>query len=83
MSADDYSDDHLYDLEIRRRRERQAVEEAGGGVSEGFELAEQDLIDHASHGDQHNTMPILRDARVEAEPDHAVYGEADAEHLDD
>jgi hypothetical protein len=29
----------------------QAVEEAGGGESEGFEQAEKDLIEHAEHGD--------------------------------
>jgi hypothetical protein len=28
-----------------------AVEEAGGGESEGFEQAEQELIEHAEHGD--------------------------------
>ena len=30
---------------------RRPVDEAGGGESEGFELAEQDLQEHASHGD--------------------------------
>jgi hypothetical protein len=29
----------------------QPVEEAGGGEAEGFEQAEQDLIEHAEHGD--------------------------------
>jgi hypothetical protein len=36
--------------------------EAGEGESEGFELAEADLIEHAEHGDQHGTDPITRDA---------------------
>ena len=27
------------------------VEEAGGGVAEGFEQAEEELIENASHGD--------------------------------
>ena len=73
------------DLERRRREERRAVEEAGGGESEGFELAEADLIEHASHGDSHSTQPILRDAghRQEEEELDATYGEADAEHQDD
>ena len=31
--------------------ERQPVEEGGGGVAEGFEQAEEDLIDNAGHGD--------------------------------
>ena len=43
-------EDHL-SLEERRREERRPVEEGGGGVAEGFELAEEDLIEHASHGD--------------------------------
>jgi hypothetical protein len=29
------------------------LEEAGQGESEGFEQAERELIEHASHGDQH------------------------------
>lgn len=29
----------------------EAVEEAGGGESEGFEQAERELIEHAEHGD--------------------------------
>jgi len=36
--------------------------EAGEGESEGFELSEADLIEHAEHGDQHGTDPITRDA---------------------
>jgi hypothetical protein len=30
-----------------------AVVEGGGGEAEGFEEAERELIEHASHGDQH------------------------------
>jgi hypothetical protein len=73
-------DEHA--LEQRRREERRAVEEAGGGQSEGFELAEQELIEHSSHGDEHSPARIMRDAA--AEDDIAsVDGEADAEHLPD
>ena len=43
----------------RHREERRPVDEAGGGVSEGFELTEQDLIKHASHGDDRGTASIL------------------------
>jgi len=76
-------EDHL-DLEARRLEERRAVEEAGGGESEGFELAEQDLIDHASHGDQHTPSRILRDAgTLDEEWSDATYGEADDEQLTD
>ena len=37
--------------EQRHAEERRAVEEAGGGEAEGFEQAEQDLVEQASHGD--------------------------------
>jgi hypothetical protein len=43
-------EDHL-SLEERRREEQRPVTEAGGGESEGFEEAEKELIEHASHGD--------------------------------
>ncbi len=67
----------------RRCEERRAVEEAGGGVSEGFEQAEADLIDHASHGDQHTTAPIMRGRRTELEDAHDVHGEPDTEVVED
>ena len=35
------------------------MEEAGGGESEGFELAEQELIEHTSHGDEHAPAQII------------------------
>jgi hypothetical protein len=58
--------------------------EAGEGESEGFDLAEADLIEHAEHGDQHGTGPIWRDAAgfdaaEDPELDHEVYGAADDE----
>ena len=77
--------DPMYDLEERRRREREAVEEAGGGQSEGFELAEQELIEHSSHGDEHSPAKISQDAYGEGDDEagEADNGEADAEHLTD
>ena len=71
------------DLARRRREERRAVEEAGGGESEGFELAEHDLIEHASHGDEHTPSRILRDAEPDEELTDSVYGEGDEEHISD
>jgi hypothetical protein len=71
------------DLAHRRREERRAVEEAGGGESEGFEQAEHDLIEHASHGDEHTPSRIIRDAEPDEELTDSVYGEADEEHLSD
>jgi hypothetical protein len=67
------------ELEMRRREERRAVEEAGGGEAEGFELSEQELIEHASHGDEHRPARIMRDAAPEDALTGPVYGEADAE----
>lgn len=69
----------------RRRAERAPVEEAGGGQAEGFEQAEDLHIEHASHGDEHGTEPILRDARDEAERDPGdEHGDADhVGHEDD
>jgi hypothetical protein len=84
--ADEETADPLLDLSERRRREREAVEEGGGGQSEGFELAEQELIEHTSHGDGHTPAKISRDAYGEGdseEPTECEYGEADEEHLSD
>lgn len=55
--------------------------EAGEGESEGFELAEADLIEH---GDQHGTEPIMRegagfDDLLEDDFDGDDYAEADEE----
>jgi hypothetical protein len=71
------------DLEARRLEERRAVEEAGGGEAEGFELAEQELIEHASHGDEHSTSRIIRDAGEDEEALDTDYGEPDEEHKPD
>ena len=57
------------------------VIEAGGGVAEGFELSEAQLIENATDAPPDATQRVLDDAPgVEAEPDRAVYGEADHEH---
>lgn len=87
----DEGDDRIDELELRRRESRRAVDEAGGGESEGFELAEQQLIEHTSHGDEHTPHRIMLDAASEretagpeeGEADEGVYGEADEEHKPD
>jgi hypothetical protein len=57
------------------------LEEAGQGESEGFELAERELIDHASHGDQHAARRAAQDAPSTSDDDRAAQGgEADGEH---
>jgi hypothetical protein len=60
-----------YDTDESRR----APEEAGEGESEGFELAEEDLIEEASHGDERRS-PEAEDWDEEEDVD-SVYGEAD------
>ena len=55
--------------------------EGGEGEAEGFELAEEELIDNAEHGDQ-KRFPN-RDAPPPEEPSGAVYGEADQEIPDE
>ena len=57
------------------------VIEAGGGVAEGFELSEAQLIENVVDAPPDATRRVLDDAPdVEAEPDRAVYGDADHEH---
>jgi hypothetical protein len=64
-----------------------AVYEGGGGEAEGFELAEAELVEHASHGDQHAARRIIEDADLldegEAEDSHAPDAEADEETTPD
>jgi hypothetical protein len=59
--------------------EMQAVEEAGGGVAEGFEQAEQDLIENASHGDGagNPAANAIDNEHAEADRSTAEYGEPD------
>ena len=80
----DDAPDPILSSEQRHREERRAVEEAGGGESEGFELAEEALIENASHGDSHGTTKIINDAGADEDEDSdATYGEADEEQLED
>lgn len=83
MKNDDTPSEPGLDRAKRHREERRAVDEAGGGESEGFELAERDLIDNASHGDQHTPARIMRDAGPDEEAAGSVYGDADSEHHTD
>lgn len=54
--------------------------EAGGGEAEGFEQAERELIEHASHGDQHAARRAIEDASdFRQDPRAAEGGEADLE----
>lgn len=57
----------------------QPVEEGGGGVEEGFEQAERDLVENASHGDGRGNpeRDAIDNESVEAERSTAEYGEPD------
>src|SRR3954470_18336574 len=60
------------------------VYEAGGGDAEGWEMAEEELIEHAEHGPAKPEVQIhVREEmdRLTEEPDRAVYGEADEEDV--
>ena len=54
--------------------------EGGEGESEGFELAEEELIDHASHGDQQSAHVVIRDAGAEEDALAAEQTEGEADH---
>ena len=58
------------------------VVEGGEGEAEGFELAEEDLIEHASHGDQQSARVAFHDRGRDEDPLAAeqVDAEADQEH---
>ncbi len=59
----------------------QPLVEGGEGEAEGFELAEADLEDIASHGDQHRFPGRL--AGQPEEPSDSTYGEPDQEIHED
>ncbi|HZN90003.1 MAG TPA: hypothetical protein VFB44_13580 [Thermoleophilaceae bacterium] len=58
--------------------DERAVEEGGGGESEGFEQAEEGLVEAAQHG-EHRHMPTEDEFPPEEASDQstAEYGEAD------
>jgi hypothetical protein len=60
---------------------QQPLIEGGEGEAEGFELAEKDLENTASHGDQRRFPSQL--AGEPEEPSEAAYGEADQEIHED
>jgi hypothetical protein len=53
--------------------------EAGQGEAEGFEQAEQELVEHASHGDEHAARQAIEDAPERTDDARAAQaGEADS-----
>jgi hypothetical protein len=72
--------DEVADPELLRRRadEMRAVEEAGGGESEGFEQAEEELIDRIEGSADEIDPTSDRFPAEESDPaDHTAYGDAD------
>lgn len=58
-----------------------AVQEGGGGEAEGFELAEEALIEHAEHGDSGpDPTHMAGEPEMESDRSTSVDGEADHEH---
>ena len=55
------------------------LEEAGQGEAEGFEQAEQELAEHASHGDQHAARRAIEDAPLDSDDARAA-GNAEADY---
>jgi hypothetical protein len=59
-----------------------AVEEGGGGEAEGFEEAERELIEAASHGEnRHDPTTEAFTPEEESDRSTAVYGEPDEEDV--
>ena len=70
--------------DLRHAEEMRPLEEAGQGESEGFELAEQDLIDNASHSNDSTPDPThLAGEPEDPEAAEAEHGEADEEQEPD
>jgi hypothetical protein len=61
----------------------QPGDEAGGGEAEGFEQAEEQLIENAEYSSGEGIPRLEELSEVEAEPDPATYGEADQEIKED
>jgi hypothetical protein len=60
----------------RHNEAERPLAEAGQGYAEGFEEAEEDLIDRAQHGEQAHVSTISEE--VESDRSTATYGEADS-----
>jgi hypothetical protein len=71
---DEVADPELVD---RRAEERRAVEEAGGGESEGFEQAEEALIERAEGGKGGHPLADAFPPEKTDPAEHTAYGDAD------
>jgi hypothetical protein len=67
------------DSDERSEEEMRPLREAGEGEAEGFEEAEAELIEHASHGDQSPDPTEMAGEPEEPESAEPTYGDADHE----
>lgn len=67
-----------FDEDRRHDPAFEPVYEAGGGEAEGFELAEEDLIENAENAEHDELLDGFPEEREET-PDRVAYGEADEE----
>jgi hypothetical protein len=67
------------DQRDRREEEMRPLREAGEGEAEGFEEAEEELIEHASHGDPAPDPGELSGEPEDPESAESTYGDADHE----
>jgi hypothetical protein len=63
-----------------RDEAQRPLEEAGQGEAEGFEQAEQDLIEHATHGDQHAARRVIEDAPLDGGDDARAAQQGDPDY---
>lgn len=67
--------------EDRADEAQRPLDEAGQGEAEGFEEAERELVEHASHGDQHAATRVMEDAPWQDDDGRAAdAGDADRAH---
>jgi hypothetical protein len=70
--------DYNVDDDRRDDESQRPLEEAGQGEAEGFELAEHDLVEEASHGEEGRSPEAdAFEPEVESDESGAVYGEPD------
>ena len=77
MGSDERDEVADPDLIERRKEEQRAVDEAGGGESEGFEQSEAALIEQAEGGEGGHPLGDGFPPEETDPADHTAYGDAD------
>ena len=77
MGSDERDEVADHELLERRAQEQRAVEEAGGGESEGFEQAEEALIERAEGSEGGDPIDDAYPPEASDPADHTAYGDAD------